>query len=207
MKRLYLASSIDRTAESIAKDIGKRKLTLAFILTAAEVEEGDKKWLDDDRNGLIKAGFNLFDYTITNKKQIEIEKDLNDIDVIHVNGGNTFYLLHQVRKSGFDKWIKEELNKGKIYTASSAGTLIAGKNISHIKLLDDLGKAPGLKDFKGLNLVDTRFLVHWGSEFSPKKTIETLKNLYKERDKIVLLNDWQYVKVEDYMYKIVDVRD
>lgn len=106
MKRLYLASSIDKTADSIAKDIGKKNLKLAFITTASEVEEGDKDWLENDRQGLKKAGFDLFDYTITRKSFRNIDKDLGKADVVHINGGNTFYLSLQAKKSGFDKWIK-----------------------------------------------------------------------------------------------------
>lgn len=99
-KRLYLASDIGTTAKRIARDIGHpAKLTLAFISTAAEVETGDKSWLTRDRKGLTDAGFRLFDYTITDKTFSEINKDLSHTDVIHVNGGNTFYLLLQARKT------------------------------------------------------------------------------------------------------------
>ena len=106
MKKLYLASSIDVTAGAIAEDIGgdPKKLKLAFISTAAESEKDNKEWLKNDRNGLVKAGFDLSDYTITNKTPQKIDNDLRNADIIHVNGGNTFYLLLQARKSGFDKW-------------------------------------------------------------------------------------------------------
>lgn len=109
MIRLYLASSIDRTAKSIAEDIeretGKKAedLRLAFIYTAAEHEGVKEEWLNEDRKSLVESGFKVFDYTITDKSAKDFKKDLGDTDVIHVNGGNTFYLLLQARKSGFDK--------------------------------------------------------------------------------------------------------
>jgi hypothetical protein len=34
-----------------------------------------------------------------------------------------------------------------------------------------------------------------------------LKLAYKPENKIILLNDWQYVKVVGDTYKIVDIRD
>ena len=69
MKRLFLASSIDRIAKHIAKKISKdvKKLKIAFITTAAEPEleknHDDREWFDNDRKGLINASFNIFDYT------------------------------------------------------------------------------------------------------------------------------------------------
>jgi len=141
MKRLYLASSIDKTAKGIAENIGKKNLKLAFITTAAEVEKPPFDWLENDRNGLVQAGFDLFDYTITGKTKKDFDKDLDGVDVIHVNGGNTFYLLQQSRKTGFYSWIMNAVNKGKIYSGSSAGSIIAGPTIPVYLLGEkDMGK-------------------------------------------------------------------
>ena len=80
MTNIYLASSIDVTAERIARAIGNvSTLKTVFITTAAEGETGDKSWLNDDRNGMIKAGFKLFDYTITGKSPEDIEKATQDM--------------------------------------------------------------------------------------------------------------------------------
>jgi uncharacterized FlgJ-related protein len=50
VKQIYLASSINNTAKSIAEKIGSAKnKKLVFITTASEVEEGDKQWLENDR--------------------------------------------------------------------------------------------------------------------------------------------------------------
>ncbi len=210
MKKLYLASSIDQTAESIAKDIGKdpKKLKLAFISTAAEVDRGDKNWLDKDRNGLIKVGFNLFDYTITDKNSKQIEKDLKDADVIHVNGGNSFYLLLQIRKSGFDKFIKKQIDKGEIYMGSSAGSMVASPNIEIAKRIETGDYEKKLKSFEAMKLVDFITFPHWGSDhFRDVYFNKQLDVAYKPENKIILLNNYQYVKVEKDMYRIIDVRD
>lgn len=211
MKRLYLASSIDKTADAIAKDLGKNpsELKLVFISTAAEVERGDKQWLKDDRAGLEKAGFNLFDYTITDKSFKNIEKDLDDVDVVHVNGGNSFYLLLQARKSGFDKWIRKTISSGKkIYIGSSAGSMVASPNIEIAKKIETGDYGNKLKSFEAFALVDFIVLPHWGSDYFRSAYQNNGLNLaYKPENKIILLNDWQYVRVEDDTYKIVDIRD
>lgn len=208
MKQLFLASSIDRTAKDIAKKIGNpQDLKLAFITTASEVEEGDMEWLENDRQGLIDAGFDLFDYTITGKEYEDIERDLKEIDVIHIEGGNTFYLLLQSRKSGFDKWIKKAVANNKIYTGSSAGTVIASPDIEITKTLESKTYAEKLKSFEGFNLVDFIALPHWGSDIFRGLYLNTrLEIAYESDNKIILLNDFQYVHVEGEMYKIVGVK-
>lgn len=209
MKKLFLASSINQTAKSIAKDIGKdpKKLKLAFISTAAEVEKGEMDWLDNDRNGLVKAGFNLFDYTITGKSQKEINKDLGSADIIHVNGGNTFYLLLQARKSGFDKWITKTVNKGRVYIGSSAGSIITGPKLPDY--LINANEIQELKSKRGFCFVNFTIIPHWGSkDFKELYLNKRLKIAYKKNQvPFLLLTDTQYVKVEDDMYRIVDVRD
>lgn len=207
MKRLFLASSIDRTAKDIAVKIDSAKdKKLAFITTASEVEEGDLEWLENDRQGLVAAGFQVFDYTITDKTYEKISQDLKDADVIHIEGGNTFYLLLQSRKSGFDRWIKQAIKKGRIYTGSSAGSIIASPNIEITKNLESKLYEQELEDFKGYNLVDFITLPHWGSDDFRELYLNTrLELAYKPENKIILLNDWQYVEVRDEVYRIVEV--
>lgn len=207
MKKLYLASSIDVTASGIAKDIGKdpRKLKLAFISTAAEPEKGNKDWLRNDRGGLEKAGFDLFDYTITGKTVKDFQNDLHNIDIIHVNGGNTFYLLLQARKSGFNKWIKNFVDAGGIYTGSSAGSIIAAPNIEPLRILETKIYEKQLKTYNSFNLVNFIVFPHWGSkDFKNSYLNHRVDFAYKPENKIILLNDWQYVKVENNMYQIVE---
>ncbi len=209
MKRLFLASSINLTAKDIAKQIGKdpKSLRTAFISTAAEPEDpNDMEWLKNDRNGLIEAGFDLFDYTITNKTSKQIKEDLKDCKVIHVNGGNTFYLLLQARKSGFDKFIKKFVEEGGIYIGSSAGSIIASPNIS-IRLEEDVKEYEDeLKTFEAFNLVNFITYPHWASEFFKERYFDhRLEDAYITGNKIILLTDTQYVLVEDDMYKIIDI--
>ena len=50
---------------------------------------------------------------------------LKDYDVIYVQGGDPFYLLEQVKLSGFDKVVKDLVKQGTIYIGVSAGSYIA----------------------------------------------------------------------------------
>ena len=199
MKRLYLASSIDRTAGAITKDIGKnpKDLKLVFISTAAEPEKGNKQWLEEDRNGWLKAGFEVFDYTLTGKNSKDIRQDLASCDIVHVNGGNSLYLLLQARKSGFDRWVGEFILSGqKIYTGSSAGSMAAAPDIGVLKELETQGFERKLRSFECFGLVDFIIFPHWGSDYFKSKYLgHRMEFAYKPENKIILLNDWQFVKV------------
>lgn len=210
MKRLFLASSIETTGPKIGEETGDpKKLKLAFIDTAAEPEVGDKTWLRNDRNGLLNAGFKIFDYTITGKSPSNIQADLENFDVIHVNGGNTFYLLLQARKSGFDIWIRDQVLTGKkIYLGSSAGSIAASPNAMDSKFFENYTFDKDLKTFEGFDLVNFIIFPHWGSKYFRKQYLgRRLEIAYKPENKIILLNDWQYIKVVGDVYKIVDIRD
>ena len=210
MKQLYLASSIESTAGHIAKKISLQGFTLkalkaAFIYTAGEIED-DQRWIDADRDGFKNAGITTFDYTITGKTLKDLERDLGNCDLIHVNGGNTYYLLLQAKKSGFDKFIKKQVDKGTFYTGSSAGSMIAGPDIAITWRPENQPYVKDLPDTLGFNLVDFTIFPHWGSSRFKKIFFSyRLRNAYKKGNKIILLNDDQYVEVIDGNYKIVDI--
>jgi len=202
---LFLASSINSVAKDVARQVFQltKNKKLLFIPTAAEAEEGDKSWLYDDREQLVKAGFDVSDFSITGQHKSAIEEKLSEVGSICVAGGNTYYLLDQVKKSGFDKVVRKLVQKGLIYTGASAGSILAGPNIS--TSLDDPATAPNLTDYTGLNLTDVSVRPHWGSEHFQERYHQEMDRLYALKQKMVLLNDQQYLHVTDDWYQIVTV--
>lgn len=180
-------------------------LKVAFIDTASESERGDLVWLDDDRDALIEQGFDVFDYSITGKTYEEVSGALKDIDVLFVAGGNTFFLLEQANKCNFKKVVQNLLGKGVVYIGSSAGSLLACPNIEPIKFLDDPNKAPELKSYDALNLVDFIVFPHWGHERFKERQMKSVESIYSENYKVILLRDTQYVAIEGENYKIMEI--
>lgn len=165
MKKLFLTSSISEVHKEVAKLIEKPKnQKLAFIYTASEAEEGDKTWLNKDREALKSIGFSTEDYTLTGKTEKDINKDLKKFQAFFLSGGNTFYLLEKIQQSNFIPFIKNKVMAGCIYISSSAGSIVAGPNIEPARMADSPQKAPNLKSTKGINLVDFVILPHWGSK-------------------------------------------
>lgn len=200
---LFLASSVNFVASGIAEKV--RTITknnrLVFITTASEVEKGDLSWLDDDRQALKDAGFLVEDYSVTGKNQDQISKKLEGAGSICVGGGNTYYLLSQVQKSGFDKIVNRLMKNGLIYIGSSAGAILAGPNIQ--TSLDDPKMVPELADYSGLNLTDVSVRPHWGSERFFTRYHQEIDRLYSLKQKMILLRDDQYLHVKDGWYQVI----
>lgn len=73
---------------------------------------------------------------------------------IYIGGGNTFYLLHQLRISGFDKLLLQFIQSNKPIYGGSAGAIIFGKSIATAGFgKDSDSNDVGLKNFSGLNLL------------------------------------------------------
>ncbi len=207
MKKIFLTSSGKFVAKDVAERIGKKGLKLLFVITASEPKkDNDLSWQDKDRNALVEAGFDVEDYTFTGKTKVDIENKLDQIDVLYVSGGNVFYLLQQIQQTGCADVIRNFVNKGKIYIGTSAGSIVAGPDIYPTYNLDRVEKAPKLKGYVGLGLVDVVVLPHWGSEhFKDRYLNQRLEHTYNMDNKIILLTDKQYLLVENDFYKIVEV--
>ncbi len=204
---LFLASSVSFVMDSMAERVMKvaRNKQLVFIPTAAEVEKGSLSWLHADKQALVDHGFEVNDYTITGKTQKQVQERLQEAGVVCVSGGNTYYLLDQVRKSGFDMVIRHLVSLGMPYIGSSAGSVLAGPNIE--TRLDDPHIAPNLKDYKGLALTDVVILPHWGSPYFKKDYQMEMKTLYGVEQKMVFLTDYQYLHVQGESYQIISVKE
>jgi dipeptidase E len=98
---------------------------------------------------------------------VDIAKNVNadkfkERDIFFSCGGNTFYILERVKKTGFDKYIKKFVKQGKLYVGISAGSIIVHKTIeiSGWGIEGDRNEL-GLRDLKGLNIFDIAILPHY----------------------------------------------
>ena len=202
---LFLTSSVHAVAHDIAKKVDLSRVNkLVFIVTAAELKEGDMTWLYNDRQALVDAGFDVTDYTITGKTREQIEKDLNGYHFIYLSGGDTAYLLQQSQRSGFVSLIRELVqNKGKVYIGTSAGSIIAGPRLPDYFPKEGLE----LQNENGYGLVNFTLLPHWGSEKFKDRYLGGRLNITYKEDQVplLLLTDNQYVHVQDDQFKIIDV--
>lgn len=205
---IFLTSSATYTAKHLGKKLHakQRKLKTLFITTAADGEAGDKSWLQADRQALVDGGFQLTDYTVVGKTIPDILEAISTTNVIMMSGGNTSYLLEHLKKTSADDIITQAVSQGKVYIGSSAGSIVAGPDISHSVSAedadDDITNA-----FTGLSLTDVSILPHWGNPKTKKYVNQAIRAMERQNGKYILLSDHQYLEVFDQTYRIIDVTD
>ena len=145
-----------------------------------------------------ELGFNVEEIDIEGKNQSQLMKLFEVKDIIFVAGGNTFYLLNAMRRSGFEKVIRKLLKSGKVYIGVSAGSVVAGRTIKTVGWKNADKNIVGLKDLKGLNLVPFDLFVHYTPEWvdvikqqikNPKKRAKNLKIITDDQAILVQGNE------------------
>ncbi|MFH1648733.1 MAG: Type 1 glutamine amidotransferase-like domain-containing protein [Patescibacteria group bacterium] len=206
MQQLFLTSSSDYVMDDIVKKLPKnpKEMNIAFINTAAEIVKEDHWWVRDEKNKLIEVGFNVDEFTIKGLDKEEIEKKFKNKQIIYFCGGNAYYLLDQVIKTGCDEILKEKIESGIIYMGSSAGSMIVGKRIDLVPDIDESSKAPDLKS-SGLEIIDLSIQPHWGSSEFRSGYLKGFESMYTEGVKVILLTNRQYIWIRDDTFQLVEV--
>ncbi len=125
---------------------------VGFIPTAANVDPTIKGWLIGQFNQLQRYGFYQIDIVDISADGVDWRARLADCDILWLSGGNTFHLLDQVRKTGFDKWLKENIDS-KVYVGGSASSILMTPTIAVAGLEPGDENAVGLQDLTGLGYV------------------------------------------------------
>ena len=173
--------------------------SLVYIPTAANVEKGDKSWLINDLYNLKKQDFKSIDIADISAVDEKIWRPkLEEADVLFFEGGNTYYLMEWINKSGL-VYLLPELLKNKVYVGVSAGSMVTSKDlalrISQVLYGEDLERT---ENMLGLNFVDFYFLPHLDSPYFKELREDFIKeNMKGISDKIYVLDDNSALKVVD----------
>lgn len=203
MKKLFLVSSFEEVStelKSLDRDLVGKKVT--FITTASNVEEVTF-YVESGQKALEEMGLIVDRLDVSTAKPEEIQKKLRENDCIYVTGGNTFFLLQELKKSGADQVIIEEIQKGKIYIGESAGAIVLSKTVEYVKTMDDPEEAPSLNSFSGLNVVDFYPLPHYKDIPFSKVTMDIEKQ-YKEQLNFCFINNHEGIIIEGDHTRIVE---
>lgn len=110
-------------------------------------------------------------------------------DMIHLDGGNTFYFLASLRRKGFLGKLRKFVQRGGILTGESAGAIIQTPNIDTAKIpsFDCDDNDVRLKDLSALKLVPFEFAPHFVNskrhhDTYIKHTRKTNQHLYACKD-------------------------
>jgi len=86
-----------------------------------------------------------------------------ETDLVYFGGGNTFYLLYHLRRSGFADLVQEYLDDGGVVAGESAGGIVLTNSIATASFpsFDRDDNDIGLADLRGLDLVSFEFFPHY----------------------------------------------
>jgi dipeptidase E len=203
MKSLFLSSYFTDVKDlflDYIKNNTKNK-TITFIPTAANVEE-IKFYVFSDMDVLAKCGFEVEVLDISLCKEEYIYNQIMKNAFLFVSGGNTFYLLQEMKKKNVEKMITRFINDGKTYIGSSAGSVILSKNIDYIGKMDDKTIAKELINTDSIGVIDFNILPHYGCDPFIESSQEIYETYNKTMDIRPLSNNQAIVYINDSFVKI-----
>jgi dipeptidase E len=202
MKKLFLSSSFKDVAnlfqDFVQEDVKGK--TVTFIPTAS-LPEKIKFYVGSAKKSFEKLGIIVDELELTKSTNAEIVDKLTQNDLLYISGGNTFFLLQELRRKGVDKIIIEQIESGKIYIGESAGSMIVSPNIEYAKGLDDCKVATELDTFSALNVVDFYPLPHYGN-FPFKKSVEKIISKYESELTLYPISNSQAILIKGTELKI-----
>jgi dipeptidase E len=202
MKLLLTSAGITNQsiADALVELVGKpaSEVKVGVVPTAENVEPGDKTLLLESITRLRSWGIGWIDVVDPSAAEVQWQDRLEQVDVVMVCGGNTFHLLDQARKTGFDSWMNDHLGS-KVYVGISAGTIIATPNIEVATIPPSDKNLPGLTDLNGMGWIDFEIEPHCDA-----KRFEVMKKYAADKQrKVYAIDDQTAIKVVDKEIEVI----
>ncbi|MGI5097691.1 Type 1 glutamine amidotransferase-like domain-containing protein [Treponema socranskii] len=201
MKKLFLSSSFVDVAGLLP--LFEKELTgktVSFIPTASTVEKVTF-YVQAGKEALESLGMIVDVLDISSESPDEIRRRIAANDCMYVSGGNTFFLLQELKRTGADAVIVRAVKGGKLYIGESAGSIVASKNIEYIKAMDSSKKAPELTNFDALGLTDFYTVPHVRN-FPFKKAAKKIIDEYSASLNLLAIANDEAILVEDDAVRI-----
>lgn len=195
MQKLFLAS-LFKDVSQIFVDFANENLagkTVTFIPTAALPDKLDFH-IEYSKDLLSEMGLIVDELEISTAPHLDIVNKLEKNDYIYVTGGNTFFLLQEMNRSGAGNLMKTQINAGKLYIGESAGAILAAPDIEYARDTDDPLVAPQLKTFEALSMIDFYPVPHYKND-PLKEAVELVISKYDTKLPLVPFSDSQAILV------------
>lgn len=196
--KLFLCSHFAGVGDLIKEEIKEKKVV--FIPTAS-VNEAYTGYVGSARKLFNKMGAVITEIDISKEELSTIKSAFKEADIIYFTGGNSFFLIDQLRKTGVDELLKKELKKGKLIIGESAGAIICAPDIAYIEKMDEKPADYSQSDDKGLKLINFHVLPHYLTSPFKKVTATILKEFPDL--KIHPINNHQAISVDGKSVKII----
>ena len=200
---MILTSSLYESIELVKKFLDKNTESkkILFIPTAANVEEY-KKYMHLTQKAFEDFGYEVENFDVSIFSEEIAKEKLSEAKIVFISGGNTFYLLQELKRKNLIPYLKERIENGLLYIGESAGSVIAAPDIEYASIVDDKTFATELDDYTGLNLVDFYIVPHFEEEPFVESSRNTVE-LYKDKLDLKLINNKEAILVENNNFTII----
>ena len=200
---MILTSSLYESIELVKKFLDKNTESkkILFIPTATNVDEY-KKYIHLTQKAFEDFGYEVENFDISIFSEEIAKEKLSEAKTVFISGGNTFYLLQELKRKNLTSYLKERIENGLLYIGESAGSVIAAPDIEYASIVDDKTLATELDDYAGLNLVDFYIVPHFEEEPFVESSRNTVE-LYKDKLDLKLINNKEAILVENNNFTII----
>ena len=200
---MILTSSLYESIELVKKFLDKNTESkkILFIPTAANVEEY-KKYMHLTQKAFEDFGYEVENFDVSVFSEEIAKEKLSEAKIVFISGGNTFYLLQELKRKNLIPYLKERIENGLLYIGESAGSVIVAPDIEYASVIDDKTVATELDDYTGLNLVDFYIVPHFEEEPFVESSRNTVE-LYKDKLDLKLINNKEAILVENNNFTII----
>ncbi|MGO2660769.1 Type 1 glutamine amidotransferase-like domain-containing protein [Mycetocola reblochoni] len=183
-----------------------RAATRIGYIDDAAVPHAGAPFVAAEHAALGRFGAAITDITVGSLPDAEaVAAALAGLDAVYVCGGESFALLAALRRTGGDTVLTALVRAGLPYIGSSAGSIVTGRSLEPLSLMDDPALGEGLTTRDGLGLVDTVVVPHADGALPPYPAplIDRIVGEYGRDYPLTLLRDDQAVLVDDDGVRIV----
>ena len=200
---MILTSSLYESIELVKKFLDKNTESkkILFIPTATNVDEY-KKYIHLTQKAFEDFGYEVENFDISIFSEEIAKEKLSETKTVFISGGNTFYLLQELKRKNLTSYLKKRIENGLLYIGESAGSVIAAPDIEYASIVDDKTLATELNDYTGLNLVDFYIVPHFEEEPFVESSRNTVE-LYKDKLDLKLINNKEAILVENNNFTII----
>ena len=200
---MILTSSLYESIELVKKFLDKNTESkkILFIPTATNVDEY-KKYIHLTQKAFEDFGYEVENFDVSIFSEEIAKEKLSQAKTVFISGGNTFYLLQELKRKNLTSYLKERIENGLLYIGESAGSVIAAPDIEYASIVDDKTLATELNDYTGLNLVDFYIVPHFEEEPFVESSRNTVE-LYKDKLDLKLINNKEAILVENNNFTII----
>lgn len=136
-----------------------RPLRIGYV-DDAQAPFSDAPFVVEEYDALKGLGHEVIRITLRDMPASELDRALAGLDVVYVASGSTFALLEALRATGGGRVLSDRVRAGLPYIGASAGSIVAGPDITPASLMDDPADGPALTSLDGLALIDQVVIPH-----------------------------------------------